>query len=778
MAKKMAIIILGVAGGFVVGSLPANAADTTTRAGVLPGTSELTAQGDLAAGMVDGIRAHLEKLTATMPAIRDKTAQAAKQGGPEGLGKLLDTRREKLREVLGVEKNPQGAPHLEYVERPESPSQLAEKDGIRVRQVRWNALEGLQFEGLLLDPGSKTRAVCVLLPHAGQAPEELAGLTEGDNLPYPLAWELAIRGCRVIIPVMLGRGCEFSVNKSLGKFTNQPHREFVYRMLYEMGRTPQGLEVEASRSALTWLLSGEKFPSLVAGFGDGGRVALAAAAIDPRFDACWARGAFGPREGLWQEPIDRNTWDLLQHVGDAEQVELIAPRFVLVEACPGPSWDGPPKVANRGGAAPGRLAPFQAGMVRSEFTRIDQTLWANAPARPVLAEDPGKAPVEMVKLANLVTQRGMGLGRGTEGDGKPPKATRPLPSALEREGRQMARTIEHAQVLWRHSEKARLKLWKDAPPGQPEKFDAGSRVLRDYFHKEVIGELPLPSLPMNPKSRPWRDGKNWKGFEITLDLEPGIFAHGIILLPNDLKPGERRPVVVCQHGLEGRWSDVCEPDRETPYYRSFGAKLADRGYIVFAPQNCYIGQDRFRVLQRMGNPLKLSLFSFIIRQHERIIDWLKAQPWTATDKVAFYGLSYGGKTAMRVPAVLPGYCLSICSGDFNEWIGKNVSYDYPGSYMYTGEYEMFEFNLGHTFNYAEMAYLIAPRPFLVERGHDDGVGIDEMVAWEFAKVRRLYSRLKQPEKTGIAFFAGGHEVQGVESFPWLDKQLGFTPTRR
>ena len=64
--------------------------------------------------------------------------------------------------------------------------------------------------------------------------------------------------------------------------------------------------------------------------------------------------------------------------------------------------------------------------------------------------------------------------------------------------------------------------------------------------------------------------------------------------------------------------------------------------------------------------------------------------------------------------------------------------------MFTGEYEMSEFDLGNTFNYAEMAALIAPRPFMVERGHDDGVGIDEWVAYEYAKVRRLYARLKLP----------------------------------
>ena len=45
------------------------------------------------------------------------------------------------------------------------------------------------------------------------------------------------------------------------------------------------------------------------------------------------------------------------------------------------------------------------------------------------------------------------------------------------------------------------------------------------------------------------------------------------------------------------------------------------------------------------------------------------------------------------------------------------------------------------FNYAEMAMCIAPRPFMVERGHDDGVGLDHWVGWEFAKVRRGYTKL-------------------------------------
>src|SRR5262249_32967768 len=203
---------------------------------------------------------------------------------------------------------------------------------------------------------------------------------------------------------------------------------------------------------------------------------------------------------------------------------------------------------------------------------------------------------------------------------------------------------------------------------------------------------------------------------------------------SDCRPGATRPGVEYQHGREGKPTDIVTPREKTRYYNSFGAQLADRGYIVFAPQNPYIFGDKFRQLQRKANPLKLSIYSFIVRQHERILQWLATLPFTDPLRIAYYGLSYGGQVAMRIPALLEGYCLSICSGDFNEWIWKNITLAWRGSYMFTGEYEMYEYDLGNTFNYAEMAALIAPRPFMVERGHDDGVGIDEQVAFEYARV--------------------------------------------
>jgi hypothetical protein len=141
-------------------------------------------------------------------------------------------------------------------------------------------------------------------------------------------------------------------------------------------------------------------------------------------------------------------------------------------------------------------------------------------------------------------------------------------------------------------------------------------------------------------------------------------------------------------------------------------------------------------------------------------------------RIGFYGLSYGGKTAVRVPPLLDRYALSICSADFNEWVWKTTSVDSRYSYMFTHEYDMLEFDLANVANYSDFANLMAPRPFMVERGHDDGVAPDEWVAYEYAKVRRFYDmQMHLPEATSIEFFNGPHTINGKGTFEFLRRHL-------
>jgi hypothetical protein len=81
--------------------------------------------------------------------------------------------------------------------------------------------------------------------------------------------------------------------------------------------------------------------------------------------------------------------------------------------------------------------------------------------------------------------------------------------------------------------------------------------------------------------------------------------------------------------------------------------------------------------------------------------------------------------------------------------------------------------MGHVANYAELSSLMAPRPFMVERGHDDGVAPDEWVAWEFAKVRRHYVKLGIGEKAEIEFFNGPHSINGQATYSFLHRHLNW-----
>ncbi|UCF17528.1 MAG: dienelactone hydrolase family protein, partial [Phycisphaerales bacterium] len=336
--------------------------------------------------------------------------------------------------------------------------------------------------------------------------------------------------------------------------------------------------------------------------------------------------------------------------------------------------------------------------------------------------------------------------------------------------RQIHELDRHNQWLLSESAYVRKEFFSKLDTSSLEKFEKTIEWYREYFYEDVIGKFDYDLLAPNVRSRLTYDEAKYVGYEVVIDVFSNVIAYGILLVPKDIDEGQRRPVVVCQHGLEGRPQHVVEGDHRA--YHDYAAKLAERGFVTFAPQNLYIFKDRFRTLQRKANPIGKTLFSIITPQHQQIVNWLSALPYVDPDRIAFYGLSYGGKTAMRVPPLVGGYCLSICSADFNEWIWKNASTRSPYSYVWTGEYEIFEFDLGNTFNYAEMAALIAPRPFMVERGHFDGVAPDETVGYEFAKVRHLYqAQLGIGDRCEIEWFPGPHTINGKGTFDFLHKHL-------
>ncbi len=727
-----------------------------TTQSVLPGTSRLDIEGDVAAAMVAGLDRYL--MRETRSARKGSDSQRAAASG--------EALRQRLSGTLGlIDSRESGT--IRVVSPMDGPAEVASGQGYRIFEVSWPALKGVDGEGLLLQPDRPPVANVIALPDCDFTPEQFTGLYPGVPAPAQVARRLAENGCRVLVPLLMDRRCDDSGHTDIG-MTNQPHREFIYRAAYELGRHIIGYEIQKILAAVDALVSDE-LPVGLFGHGEGGLLAFYAAALDARIGAVSVSGYFQPREDLWRQPIYRNLFGLLRAFGDAEIASLIAPRALVVEIADHPEIAGPPEAqGRRQTAAPGRLTTPDEETVRSEFDRACELAGGDAGSLVLTRSPDGKLGADATLEAFL---NGLGGSVSAPASTGLPSRVRDGASPEARSRRQFNQLLDHTQFALRDAEFRRAEYWVEAG-GSDTSIDAD--MLKEYRRRlwdDVIGPLPPVSLPPNPRTRLFYDDPVATAYEVMLDVYPDVFAYGILLIPKCIRKDEKHPVVVCQHGLEGRPQSIVDPNGPRHPYRKFAYDLAKEGFVTYAPQNPYIGQDVYRVLQRKANPLKLSLFSFIVRQHEQTLAWLSSLPFVDAERIGFYGISYGGKTAMRVPALLEQYSLSICSADFNEWIWKNASARHRYSYLFTREYEMPEFNLGNTFNYAEMSWMICPRPFMVERGHHDGVAPDEWVAYEYAKTYRHYALQGLEDRTEIEYFNGPHTINGVGTFAFLRKHL-------
>lgn len=734
----------------------------------LDGTAPLEMQGDIPMQMVAGIDAYLSR------ALDESIGRRAAQRGIDPSFQntyvnAIDPARQRLASIIGaVDKR--DTPTMEIIGELDA-AEFAASELSKVYRVRWRVFRGVDGEGLLVEPSGTVYAQMIVIPDCDTSPEAFLGLDTEASVTRMPALSLVAAGVRVIVPVLIDRSDEFSGTPGT-RMTNQPHREFIYRTGYELGRHIIGYEVQKTMACLDWFESqSPELPTAIAGYGEGGLIALFTGAIANNVDSVVISGYFQPREHVWREPIYRNVWSLLHESGDAEIATLIAPRSLLVEACEQPIVSGPPAPHDgRDGAAPGAITtPPVADVVREVERARTLVAWMKSATIDFVdatgAGPFGKNTIAWLQKTLALPQAGPRTFSGW--------FIRSRVDARERMKRQVQQLVDDTQYLMHQAEFRRKEFWAKADKSSPEAWAKSVQWYRDYFNEEAIGALSPIELPPNARTRLVYDEPAYRGYEVVLDVFPDVFAYGILLIPKDIAEGERRPVVVCQHGLEGRVQDVADPSVKSDYYHQFACKLAEQGFIAYAPQNPYIGEDKFRVLQRKANPLKLSLFSFIVRQHEQTLKWLGSLAFVDAERIAFYGLSYGGKTAMRVPALLDGYCLSICSGDYNEWIWKCVSVNHPLSYIFTGEDEMWEWNMGNTFNHAEMSWMIYPRPFMVERGHHDGVGYDEWVAYEFAKTKRHYVLLGSGDDAQIEYFNGPHTINGVGTFDFLRNYLNW-----
>ncbi len=480
---------------FLAGLAP-SPRSTAAEPSTIPGTQALTSTGDLADSMVAGVDRFLLDQTAKSTSRRDRWWKRDFHSA-SAYNSSVEPNRKRLAHILGVRdpRVPFAGPQL--VGTIGRPDLLATSQRYNVFAIRWPAFGDVTGEGLLLEPGDGLGiADVVVVPDADQLPEQLVGLVPGLAPECQVARRLAESGCRVIVPTLINRAV--APRNGRARLTS---REFIQRSAYELGRTIIGYEVQKVLALVDWLSkqagSDEKARIGVFGYGEGGGIALDAAALDPRIDAACVSGYFDDRNGVWTQPVDRNVFGLLDQFGDAELATLVAPRTLIIEAARGPEFA---YAAGQGGA-PGKITTPELKKVQSEVLRARQLIAGfhdpGSMIELITSGSNGTSPpgteLAIARLLNALHPGAKLTGPGRD-DVLHPWGRIPKASLESRQTRQLHELDRHNQQLLIESPFTRQTFMARLDTTSPEAY---ARTVEPY--REILcdpGDWPIRDGPV------------------------------------------------------------------------------------------------------------------------------------------------------------------------------------------------------------------------------------------------------------------------------------------
>jgi len=721
--------------------------------GPLPGTAKLDWEGDVVEKLIDAADAFF--LNETLETVkRQESFWNRNLSGGEAYEKSLEANRKELARILGVVDPRVAFEAPEIINNLNRSGVIFETDHYAAYAVRWPVFDDYVAEGLLVEPkNGPPRQIDIVIPDAGEMPEDfIVTLCNADD-----------KTVRTLIPPTVSRTLsEFSAPYPKSRKAQLTNREFLYRAAFEMGRHLIGYEIQQVLALVDGHKNDPKTknrPIGIRGHRDGGMIALYAGALDNRIDSVTVSGYFDNRNNMWEEPIDRNVFGRLERFSDAHLAAMVFPRTLKIIT---PENGIVEEIPRGKGGAIGKIVPPTPQAVDAEAKLA--RAFVEPFARKSLRLDWLELSTSSTRPFGERSPTSLSLGER-------------WPTVDENRERRMIDALDkHTQNILQRSPLTRKLFMSKLDMSSLDAYEKSAKYYKEYFENEIIGKFDKELLPLNVRSRQAYESDEILGYEIVLDVYPGMFAYGLLFVPKNLKPDEKLPTVVVQHGRNTRVEWMLEnakmPGRDSSSMEGVLTRLARKGYITFAPQHLYVLEDKHRQVQRKAYPLKKTHFALMLSMQRQVVRFLAALPNVDKDRLAFYGHSYGGKSAMRLPPLIDEYKLVVASGDFGRYDVKMASTFYPCSFVFTEEYEMFAFDLGNTFNYSDLASLIAPRPFFIERGNFDGVGWDEEVGYEYGKVLHLYqAQLDIPERFGIDWFKGPHRVNAVKSFEFLDRFL-------
>lgn len=257
-----------------------------------------------------------------------------------------------------------------------------------------------------------------------------------------------------------------------------------------------------------------------------------------------------------------------------------------------------------------------------------------------------------------------------------------------------------------------------------------------------------------------------------------LMQFALVGIPKAMK--EKLPLVIAIHGTCGS-PELVMGLAGDDYHHSFGLRLAEEGYFVFAPLITTLSTHT-NICQQPTNaernqldhralPLGDRLLGIEVGKMMGSIDYLSGDEKINDEEIGVYGISLGGQLAFFTGAADERVEVTVVSQYIEDRKEKLVDRDYETALWH---YEYIDYNLLPQslkyFTDIEIAFLIVPRKLFIEVGRNDprSSGTERLLP-EFAEA---YTGLGLPANfLGSEIADGTHEIFLRGSLKFLDQWL-------
>lgn len=265
-----------------------------------------------------------------------------------------------------------------------------------------------------------------------------------------------------------------------------------------------------------------------------------------------------------------------------------------------------------------------------------------------------------------------------------------------------------------------------------------------------------------------------------LDITVSEFSSlpAYLLVPKDMKPGEKRPGLLMSHGhatygmdsLCGLQGVIDEEGKR----RSYAALAVSSGYVVLVPawwgwvgRDGHVkpnqGGDKCNKIQMAAGTYGINVIALHVQDGQAAIDVLAARPEVDSSRIGCAGNSYGGRTTMwltifedRIKACAPSGCMNVFRERSLKLGGCGIQYP---------------FGLLRYGDVPELLSLIAPRPMQLQAGEQDKLITPSDRDFIRDTVTNSYRYFGAEEKFDYQLHPEGHLLIWERAVPFFEKWL-------